>query len=187
MKKLLLFAMAIIFAMQLSAQTTSVIVGDSTTSTASSYVPMYMNYENSFTESLYPATELLPGTISSISYYVSENAYSNGTMTIYMKEVTNASLESFVVGSDFTEVYSGPANFVPGCNTFALTTPFNYTGVGNLLVAVIRDGTSFSTPPYFRHTPISSSVYDYSDISEFAITSQPGSSYTNTSIPVTRC
>lgn len=185
MKKLLLFAMAIIFAMQLSAQT-MVVVGDTTTTTISSYVPMYMNYENSFAESLYPATELLPGTISSISYYVSENAYSNGTMTIYMKEVTNASLESFVVGSDFTQVYSGPANFVPGCNTFALTTPFNYTGIGNLLVAVIRDGTSYSTPPYFRHVPISSSVYYYSDYSEYSITSQPDATYNGSTIPVTK-
>ncbi len=55
MKKLLLFAMAIIFAMQLSAQTT-IIVGDTNTATTSTYVPMYMLYENSFTESLYPSS-----------------------------------------------------------------------------------------------------------------------------------
>ena len=184
MKKLLLFAMAIIFAMQLSAQT-MVVVGDSTTSTTSAYVPMYMNYENSFTESLYPANLLMPGEISSITYYVSENAYTEGTMKIYMKEVTESSLSDFIVGNDFTEVYNGPAAWVVGSNTFTFTTPFMYTGLGNLLVAVIRDGNNYSSYPRFRHVNVGSSVYEYDDYEEFNINTPIYGSLIS-SVPVVR-
>ena len=84
-------------------------------------------------------------------------------------------------------MYSGPANIVSGCNTFALTTPFEYTGVGNLLVAVIRDGTDYATSyPRFRQASIGSSVYYYSDYSEFAITTLPTYDNTLSSIPVTK-
>ncbi|MBQ2302937.1 MAG: fibronectin type III domain-containing protein [Bacteroidales bacterium] len=185
MKRLLLFAMAIIFAMQLSAQTMFHVVGDTTTSTTSTYVPMYMLYENSFTESLYPSSELMPGLITSISYYVSSISYSNGTMKIYMKEVDNTSISSFVLGSDFTEVYSGPATMSVGRNTFQLTTPFAYTGVGNLLVAVIRDGNDYSSSPNYRKATVGSSVYDYDDDEEYFITTAPSSPSSTSGVPVT--
>ncbi|MEE0982540.1 MAG: fibronectin type III domain-containing protein, partial [Bacteroidales bacterium] len=184
MKRLLLFAMAIIFAMQLSAQTMFHVVGDTTTSTTSYYVPAYTNWKNSFTEALYPASELVPGMITSISYYNSGNAYNNGIIKIYMKVVDQSSITSFVVGSDFTEVYSGPANFVLGRNTYELTTPFAYTGVGNLLVAFIRDGTEYGSYPSWKKTTVGSSIYAYSDTQEYFITTAI-SGTTMTGVPVT--
>lgn len=71
MKRLLLFAMAIIFAMQLSAQTTFV-VGDTTTSTTSNYYPIYWYYGASFSESIYPASELAPGLIQVLVIIIKE-------------------------------------------------------------------------------------------------------------------
>ncbi|MBO5844888.1 MAG: fibronectin type III domain-containing protein, partial [Bacteroidales bacterium] len=186
MKRLLLFAMAIIFAMQLSAQSFTVVVGDSTTSTTNSYVPLYTTYENSFTESLYPASELMPGIITSISYYQSYSGYNNGTIKIYMKEVDQSSITSFVVGSDFTEVYTGPANIVSGRNTYELTTPFIYTGGGNLLVAVIRDGTSWGGSVAWKKATVGSAVYDYDDSEEYFITSSPSATATVTGAPVVK-
>ena len=186
MKRLLLFAMAIIFAMQLSAQSFTVVVGDSTTSTTDSYVPLYTTYENSFTESLYPASELMPGTITSISYYQSSSGYNNGTIKIYMKEVDQSSITSFVVGSDFTEVYTGPANIVSGRNTYELTTPFIYTGGGNLLVAVIRDGTSWGGSVSWKKATVGSAVYDYDDNEEYFITTVPSGTSTVTGAPVVK-
>ncbi|MBQ5876183.1 MAG: fibronectin type III domain-containing protein, partial [Treponema sp.] len=186
MKRLLLFAMAIIFAMQLSAQSFTVVVGDSTTSTTNSYVPLYTTYENSFTESLYPASELMPGTITSISYYQSSSGYNNGTIKIYMKEVDQSSITSFVVGSDFTEVYTGPANIVSGRNTYELTTPFIYTGGGNLLVAVIRDGTSWGGSVSWKKATVGSAVYDYDDNEEYFITTVPSGTSTVTGAPVVK-
>ena len=186
MKRLLLFAMAIIFAMQLSAQSFTVVVGDSTTSTTDSYVPLYTTYENSFTESLYPASELMPGTITSISYYQSYSGYNNGTIKIYMKEVDQSSITSFVVGSDFTEVYTGPANIVSGRNTYELTVPFVYTGGGNLLVAVIRDGTSWGGSVAWKKATVGSAVYDYDDDEEYFITTVPSGTSTVTGAPVVK-
>ncbi|MEE1111647.1 MAG: fibronectin type III domain-containing protein, partial [Bacteroidales bacterium] len=186
MKRLLLFAMAIIFAMQLSAQSFTVVVGDSTTTTTDSYVPLYTTYENSFTESLYPASELMPGTITSISYYQSSSGYNNGTIKIYMKEVDQSSITSFVVGSDFTEVYTGPANIVSGRNTYELTTPFIYTGGGNLLVAVIRDGTSWGGSVSWKKATVGSAVYDYDDNEEYFITTVPSGTSTVTGAPVVK-
>ena len=178
--------MAIIFAMQLSAQSFTVVVGDSTTSTTNSYVPLYTTYENSFTESLYPASELMPGIITSISYYQSYSGYNNGTIKIYMKEVDQSSITSFVVGSDFTEVYTGPANIVSGRNTYELTVPFVYTGGGNLLVAVIRDGTSWGGSVAWKKATVGSAVYDYDDDEEYFITTVPSGTSTVTGAPVVK-
>jgi hypothetical protein len=94
MKRLLSFALAIIFAMQLWAQSTVVIVGDSTLTTQAKYVPANTYYKNSYTQSLYPASEIQPGMITSISYYHTAQAYNVGTVSIYMKEVTDATLST---------------------------------------------------------------------------------------------
>ncbi len=106
-------------------------------------------------------------------------------MKIYMKEVDQSSLSGFVVGSDFTEVYSGPATMSVGRNTFELTTSFEYTGVGNLLVAVIRDGNDYDTSPNYRKATVGNSVYEYDDYTEYFITTAPSYSSTTSGVPVT--
>ncbi len=130
MKKLLSFAMAIIFAMQLWAQTT-VIVGDTTATTQDKYLPANTYYKNSYSQSLYPTEQIQPGLITSISYYHNAAAYNVGTVSIYMKEATETSLTSTFLPTDgFIEVYSGALNLVNGWVTYELTTPFVYTGGG---------------------------------------------------------
>ena len=189
MKRLLLFAMAIIFAMQLSAQTT-IVVGDTNTTSRANKHPMYMYFESSFQESLYPQSELTPGLITSISYYA-DSAYSNGTLKIYMKEVSNSTLSDLVIANDFTEVFVGTASVQNGCNTYLLTTPFAYTGAGNLLVAVIRNGDEYAdSAPYFKKADgTGASFCYYYDNTEFNINSNP-SSYCHTDfgsfVPVTK-
>ncbi|MEE0937795.1 MAG: fibronectin type III domain-containing protein, partial [Bacteroidales bacterium] len=175
MKRLLLFAMAIIFAMQLSAQTT-IVVGDTNTASEANKHPMYMYYESSFQESLYPQSELTPGLITSISYYA-DAAYSNGTLKIYMKEVSNSTLSDLVIANDFTEVFVGSASVQNGRNTYQLTTPFAYTGAGNLLVAVIRNGDGYTnSPPYFKKADgTGASFCYYYDDTEFNININPSS------------
>jgi hypothetical protein len=92
MKRLLSFVMAIIFAMQLWAQSTVVLVGDTTATTEAKYVPANTFYKNSYTQSLYPAAQIQPGLITSISYYHTAQAYNVGNVAIYMKEVTETTL-----------------------------------------------------------------------------------------------
>ena len=185
MKKLLLFAMAIIFAMQLSAQTT-IIVGDTTTATTSANIPMYCYYQNSYSQSIYPATNLEPGQITSISYYHTASAYNNGIVKIYMKEVTDATLTNYLPGTDFVQVFEGPINLVNGVVTYLFTAPFEYTGEGNLLVAVIRDGTGYQNSHTFKMAEgIGSSVYQKSDTQEYNINTPPSPDATASFVPVT--
>ena len=183
MKRLLLFAMAIIFAMQLSAQTT-VVVGDTNTSTTSSYVPCYLLYTSAFTESVYPASALSPGMITTLSYYHNGSAFSNGTVSIYMKEVDNNTLTSYIVGEDdFTLVYTGPATYTSGRMDYELTSPFVYTGSGNLLIAYIRNGTDWDGSHTWKTTS-GSSIYKYADNVTYSINTAPSSPSTTSSVPV---
>ena len=185
MKKLLLFAMAIIFAMQLSAQTT-IIVGDTSTTTTSTNIPMYCYYQNSYSQSIYPAANLEPGQITSISYYHTYTPYNNGIIKIYMKEVTESSLTNYLPGTDFVQVYEGPINLVNGVVTYLFTAPFEYTGEGNLLIAVIRDGTGYQSNHTFKMAEgIGSSVYQKSDTQEYNINTPPSPDATASFVPVT--
>ena len=172
MKKLLLFAMAIIFAMQLSAQTT-IVVGDTNTVTTSTNIPMYCYYQNSYSQSIYPATSLEPGQITSISYYHTASAYNNGIVKIYMKEVTDATLTNYLPGTDFVQVYEGPISLVNGWVTYNLAVPFEYTGEGNLLVGVIRDGAGYEDNHNFKMAEIGSSVYQRADNVHYDVNNPP--------------
>ena len=173
MKRLLLFAMAIIFAMQLSAQTT-IIVGDTNTATTSTNIPMFCYFQNSYSQSIYPAANLEPGQITSISYYHTYTPYNNGIIKIYMKEVTDTTLTNYLPGTDFVQVFEGPINLVNGVVTYLFTAPFEYTGEGNLLVAVIRDGTDYQNNHTFKTAQgIGSSVYQRSDTQEYNINTPP--------------
>ena len=186
MKRLLLFAMAIIFAMQLSAQTT-IIVGDTNTTATSGSVPMECYYQNSYSQSIYPAANLEPGQITSISYYHTASAYDNGIVKIYMKEVTESSITTFLPGTDFVQVFEGPINLVNGVVTYLFTNPFEYTGEGNLLVAVIRDGTAYEYGHTFKIAQgIGSSVYRRSDTEEYNINTTLAPLSTESYVPVTK-
>ena len=188
MKKLLTLALAMLFAMQLSAQTTTVVVGDSNSVNNSGYIPLYCYYKNSYTQSIYPASELNAGMITSISYYQQGGAdYNNGIVKIYMKEVDDITLSGFLSGEGFVEVYSGALNLHAGCVTYQLSTPFVYTGAGNLCVAVIRDGNAYQDGHNFVVTA-GSSVRAQSDSDEYSINAIPSSwgIYTMQQIPVTK-
>ena len=155
--------MAIIFAMQLSAQTT-IVAGDSTSTNLSEYVPIYHCYEDSYTQMLYKAEELQAGGIQSISFYCTNGGFSNGTVKIYLHEVTNTSLSTIIPSTDYTEVYSGPMTNAPGWVTFNLSEVYAYTG-GNLLVTVIRDGSDYDCGSvHYKTSPTSytsvQGVYD---------------------------
>lgn len=148
MKRLLSFVMAIIFAMQLWAQSTVVLVGDTTATTEAKYVPANTFYKNSYTQSLYPAEQIQPGLITSISYYHTAQAYNVGNVAIYMKEVTETTLPTtFSPTEGFIEVFSGALNLVNGWVTYELTTPFVYTGGGKFGSYVCKKCNKLSKRP----------------------------------------
>ena len=138
MKKFLsLIVMAIAFAIQLPAQTI-VTVGDEN-SALTSYGPIYSYYNNSFSEVVYLSSELQAGTIISISYqYAASEPLFDPAPTIYMAEVSRTAFSSSTdwETATMTQVYSGGSvTYSQGWVTIFLTTPFEYSGTGNLVVA----------------------------------------------------
>ena len=188
MKRLLSFVMAIIFAMQLWAQSTVVLVGDTTATTEAKYVPANTFYKNSYTQSLYPAEQIQPGLITSISYYHTAQAYNVGNVAIYMKEVTETTLPTtFSPTEGFIEVFTGALNLVNGWVTYELTSPFVYTGGGNLVVMFVRNATNYQNDHNFKYAQgIGNSVYAQNDSQAYGITNPPASGTALSYVPVTK-
>ena len=178
MKKFLsLIVMAIAFAIQLPAQTT-VTVGNEN-SMDSDYGPIHSNWEKSFSEVIYLASELQPGVITSISYqYAAESPLNDPSPIIYMAEVSRSSFASPTdyVTNNLTQVYSGAAvTYNQGWVTITLTTPFTYTGSGNLLVGYLSNRSGYTYGLYFTQTATSDymMVMNYRDVTDISA-SNPG-------------
>ena len=176
-KFLSLIVMAIAFAIQLPAQTT-VTVGNEN-SMDSDYGPIHSNWEKSFSEVIYLASELQPGVITSISYqYAAESPLNDPSPIIYMAEVSRSSFASPTdyVTNNLTQVYSGAAvTYNQGWVTITLTTPFTYTGSGNLLVGYLSNRSGYSYGLYFTQTGTSDymMVMNYRDVTDISA-SNPG-------------
>lgn len=125
-------------------------------STGTAYtVPMNNFYNYSLSEMIFAADELGgPMTIDTIGfYYASQNVMSRANdVQIYLmytdREEFASSSEYQAVDASAVLVYSGALNCSRGWNNFALSTPFNYDGDGNLMVVVHdnltgHDGTSY--------------------------------------------
>ena len=115
---------------------------DENESTSNHLIPAYTCWFDALTRSQHviPATKLAEvkgGTISSIKYYAQDPVSwtSNKAIDVYLKEVTNTTLNSLVDKSSCTVVYNGQLNVVDGIVTITFSSPFSYNG-GNLLVGI---------------------------------------------------
>ena len=151
MKRLLTFAMAIIFAMQLFAQQDSVSIGAGTATIQIGPVPGY--YGNHRSVQLYTSSELnmpMGGVIEAISFELGtvSGTGSNRQVRIYMKEVADTTLPTSMtineLANDAFLVYTSPDSGEPCVSNewyrFELQTPFVYSGVGSLYVFVEGEG-----------------------------------------------
>ncbi len=181
MKRFLLFAMAIVFAMQLSAQETTYAVGEYGTST-SYYVPVNNFFKYSYTQSIYPADSLEAGLITAISYkYAHTSSCSVNPSTIYVAEVsrsTFASSTDYEPLSNLTQVFSGSVTYSQGWVRIDFDQPFNYTGEGNLLVAYLNETGDYPGSAYDFNTfsRSSGSIDYYSDNSPISPSSPSATS-----------
>ena len=189
-KFLSLIVMAIAFAIQLPAQTT-VTVGDEN-SALTSYGPIYSYYNNSFSEVVYLSSELQAGTIISISYqYAASEPLFDPAPTIYMAEVSRTAFSSSTdwETATMTQVYSGGSvTYSQGWVTIFLTTPFEYSGTGNLVVAYNSQRGEYFSERKFTHTSTTGSRMlmhydDYDAVSGYNCT-YSGTTYNQ--IPNTR-
>ena len=115
---------------------------DENESTSNHLIPAYTCWFDALTRSQHviPATKLAEvkgGTISSIKYYAQDPVTwtSSKNIDVYLKEVTNTTLNSLVEKNSCTVVYNGQLNVVDGIVTITFSSPFSYNG-GNLLVGI---------------------------------------------------
>ena len=191
MRKILsLIVMAIAFAIQLPAQTT-VTVGNEN-SAITGYGPVNSFFNNSFSEVVYLSSELQAGTIISISYqYAASEPLFDPAPTIYMAEVSRTAFSSSTdwETATMTQVYSGGSvTYSQGWITIFLTTPFEYSGTGNLVVAYNSQRDHYFGYRYFTHTSTTDSRMlmhydDYNAVSGYNCTY---SGLTYNQIPNTR-
>ena len=126
------------------AQSTEVTIGSLEGAANNSYLPMNSLYNYSYTQQIYTADEIgIAGTINSITMWMYGNAnLYEMPLDIYMLEVDKNAFSSttdWVAVTSANIVYSGSVtvhNTDAEAYTFTLTTPFEYSGAGNLVICV---------------------------------------------------
>ena len=140
--------------------TNEVTIGSGNSTNA--YLPTYAYYKYSLTEQIYTAAEIgQSGTITAISFKVSNAKSATRTLAIYMKHTTKTAFNSKrdweAVSSSYL-VYNGSVTFnASGWTTITLDTPFEYNGTNNLLLAV-----DDNTGSYVNSSSNSPKFYVYS-------------------------
>ncbi|MBR1549544.1 MAG: fibronectin type III domain-containing protein, partial [Bacteroidales bacterium] len=150
---------------------TTVNISDST-SYATSYLPVYPYYNHSVSQSIYP--DSLLGDASSITSIAVNCSTTNNTLTgfrgrIWLKEMPDSviTVDAWMPLDSMTLVYDGNLPIQNGWNEFLFSTPFEYSGNGNLMVCMMSDttfGTYKSGYNFYQHTaPANATRYNYND------------------------
>ena len=144
-KKVFSLMMTLLLAVTGIVRAQELTVHDGTTT--NSYVPFYGLWVDDFTRSelVYPAAELSSmngGDINSLSFYKSSSSTSSwgaASFQVYLKEVTNTTLNDYIGMTGATVVYEGSIDAEGGERqvTINFTTPYHYNG-GNLLVGIYQ-------------------------------------------------
>lgn len=105
-------------------------------------IPINSFYNYSYSQSIYSAEELVAGEVSSISYKYNANDPVTISSQIYLGEVNRsefANSSDFVPADSLTQVFVGSVVFNNGWVNITFTTPFDYSGEGNLVVAYMNN------------------------------------------------
>jgi hypothetical protein len=142
MKKIACLFVAVLFATLFGHAQTDVVVGEDGNN-YTDYLPFYFYAPYSYTQTVYLAEELLPGTITSISYYTEFNStISDAPVALYLGEVARTQFNGstdFVPADSLTQVFSGNVTFATsGWVTITFDTPFVFSGNNNLVVATVH-------------------------------------------------
>ena len=141
-KKVFSLMMMLLLAVTGFVRAGEITVHDGTVSNAT--IPVWGTWtdQNLQHEFVYPADELVAmngGEITTLKFYSSSNTYANvswtGSFQVFLKEVGNATIASFLGTSDATLVYEGSLSVASREMEITLATPYTYHG-GNLWVGV---------------------------------------------------
>ena len=146
MKKLLFMLLATVLSLtQMKAQLV-VQVGNGTAT--QSYAPVSHYYKYSYAQSIYDVEEIAnAGIISALAWDFAHASSATVNSTIYMGEVPRSSFSNgtdLVPLDSLTMVYQGNVTFSQGWTTITLTTPFVYSGEGNIVVAYVNTTGSYA-------------------------------------------
>ncbi|MCD7920846.1 MAG: hypothetical protein LUG27_00065, partial [Clostridiales bacterium] len=155
-----------------AAGTETVTIGDESSNTSSYYMPYVIYYNNGLSESIYTADQIgTAGTIEEIAYQAaSASSYTTTSVMIYMGHTTKSTFSNnsdWVSADDLTLVYSGSPTLgtTAGWESVTLDTEFEYNGEDNLVIAVAKKASGYSSSLRYYYTSQSGSVtlYRYSD------------------------
>ena len=153
MKKVFRFLLGLVFFIalmpQLNAQTV-VTVGNNCM--GEDFLPVNVTYGYSYSQTIFSSEELMAGEISSISYKFNSEVPTTISSQIYLGEVNRdvfANPEDFVSADSLTQVYSGNVTFTQGWVTINFTTPFDYSGENNLVVAYMNNTGTWTDARFF--------------------------------------
>lgn len=172
-------------------------VGNPASTSTSASLPLYFNYKNSLSETIYFEDELrlASGAISAVVYKNSFTQDLSGKpVKIWMGQTTATNLsDGWVPAGNYSLVFDGTVDFPLGINEviIPLQTPFNYTG-GNILVRVYRpyEETTYNSTNYFYYTSTSAthpnrSRYLYSSTVTYDPLDPSGTGYVSSNVPNT--
>ncbi len=122
-------------------ETVEVTIGDPTSTAVNSYIPGYTLYDYAISQQIYTADEIgVAGTIETLTMWLKNNSSYARNINVYMKETeasefaSTSAWESFTASdmvASFTieNAYNAPIEFA-----IPLSTPFEYSGTGNLVI-----------------------------------------------------
>ena len=177
MKKLLIpLLLAVLLPAVANAQTHYTVQVGSGTET-NSYVPSYGNYNYSYCQSIYHASEVgIDGVIDTIAFQVADGSLTR-TLIVYMAEVNKGSFSSStdaVAATHFQRVFKGSVSLSMGWATIGLDSTFTYQDTADLIIAVIDSSGSWSGSfPNFSGTMMTAdrSLYAYDDYTIYTLSS----------------
>ncbi|MCC8080973.1 MAG: hypothetical protein LIO80_02990 [Lachnospiraceae bacterium] len=135
-------------------------------------VPYGNFYKNSLCETIYTSEQVgSAGTISEIAYQVmSASSLATTSVKIYMGHTQKSAFsgsDDWISASDLTLVYSGTPTLgtAAGWEAVTLDEEFAYNGSDNLVIAVSRESTTYTSSLTYAYTQTSSnnSLYRRSD------------------------
>ena len=150
------------------------------------YLPSYSYYKQALSQQIYTADEIgIACTITSIAFY-NEGAEKTRTYDFYLKHTNKTSFSSdtdWITVESTDKVFSGSVTMVAnGWTTIALSTPFEYDGVSNLVLVTDDTSGAYTSSPHMKcsvyNTSSNQAIYVYSDNTNYNPMSPP-TSYSN--------
>ena len=147
------------------------------------YLPSHSWYKQALSQQIYTAEEIgMACTITSIAFY-NEGAEKSRTYDFYLKHTNKTSFSSdtdwiTVMATD--KVFSGEVTMVAnGWTTIALSTPFEYDGVSNLVLVTDDNSGEYTSQPHMKcsvyNTSSNQAIYAYNDNTNYNPLSPPTS------------